>query len=503
MLLRAGLGVLVVVPVLAGCASGSVPSGTGGGGTGGSTTASGTGGSADPCEAMQCGEHAACAVVGGSPVCQCDQGWVGDGVTCTDVDECASNTATCDAKASCANTPGAYTCTCTAGYQGDGMTCTDVDECADNTATCAAGMVCHNIPGGYQCACAPGYITSGGTCVDINECVNATATCHADATCTNTPGAYTCACKAGYTGDGMTCADVDECANPATCDVNATCTNTPGSHTCACKTGYAGNGTSCTPVGMGAPGAVSINAGDTTTSSSTVTLYLQEPGNLVTNPSAETGDLSGWTILQSGGDGWAAAVGDPAIHLFGQMVFITSYAQDSRSQLLDLTTLGYTQAQLDAAPPIAVREWFHGGGYNVADSYYLKVELRNGANAVLASLNQGATTTTTNATWQSSSSTFMGYGTGLRYVYFEDGGNDTEFWAGSYGASMDQASVVVGAVQMRISNDGTTWNAWQPFAPTVTAWPLSAGAGPKTVYVQYQDANNQMWPSVTAMITRL
>src|SRR5262249_46937690 len=155
--------------------------------------------------------------------------------------------------------------------------------------------------------------------------------------------------------------------------------------------------------------------------------------------------------------------------------------------------LGYTQAQLDAAPPISVREWFHGGGYNLADSYYLKVELRDGSNNVLASLNDGATLTTTTSAWQNSAQTFTGYGAGLRYVYLEDGGHDKEDWGGNYGATMDEASVVVGAVQMRISNDGTTWTTWQAFAPTM-AWTLDSATGTKTVYVQYQDANGKVWP---------
>lgn len=497
------MGVLTMASLCAGCAAGTV-SGVGGGGASTSTTTSGSGGSADLCEAKQCGEHASCVVISGSPECQCDQGWTGDGTTCTDTDECATKTATCNAYATCANTVGGYTCTCKPGFTGDGMTCTDADECADGTASCNVNAICTNTAGGYTCACKPGFTGDGMACSDVDECKTTAAACDANAKCENTVGGHTCTCNKGYAGDGATCADVDECMNgTANCDVNATCANSPGSFTCACNSGFAGNGTSCTPVGMGTPGAVSINAGDPTTTSDTVTLYLQEPANLVTNPGGEMGDLSGWTILQSGGNGWAAAVGDPAIHLFGQMVFITSYGLDSRSQLIDLTTLGYTQAELDAVPPINVREWFRGGGYTVSDSYYLKVELRDAANAVLASLNQGATSTTTNGTWQVSASTFTGYGPGLRYVYFEDGGQDTEFWAGSYGASMDQASVVVGAAQMRLSNDGTNWDAWQPFAPSVAAWQLSAGAGAKIVYVQYQDAKNQMWPPVTATITRL
>jgi len=43
-----------------------------------------------------------------------------------------------------------------------------------------------------------------------------------------------------------------------------------------------------------------------------------------------------------------------------------------------------------------------------------------------------------------------------------------------------------GVSEMRFSNDNTNWSAWEPYA-TTKAWVLIAGAGAKTVYVQYRD----------------
>ena len=43
-----------------------------------------------------------------------------------ELDECELETHNCHAKASCSNTDGSYTCTCDDGYTGDGFTCTGI-----------------------------------------------------------------------------------------------------------------------------------------------------------------------------------------------------------------------------------------------------------------------------------------------------------------------------------------------------------------------------------------
>ena len=72
-------------------------------------------------------------------------------ITCGDL--------TCDPNATCAMT-GAAACTCKPGFTGNGMTCTDVDECATNNGRCAAA--CMNIPGSFMC-----YVPQ--TCADIKS----------------------------------------------------------------------------------------------------------------------------------------------------------------------------------------------------------------------------------------------------------------------------------------------------------------------------------------------
>jgi len=68
----------------------------------------------------------------------CSTGYVGVATTCSDIDECTTNTTlTCHRDAQCTNTPaGSYTCTCNAGYSGvettgEANTCCGVDVHVD------------------------------------------------------------------------------------------------------------------------------------------------------------------------------------------------------------------------------------------------------------------------------------------------------------------------------------------------------------------------------------
>ncbi len=202
-----------------------------------------------------CSANAACTNTPGSRTCACNAGFTGDGLTCADVNECLTNNGGCDLNAMCSNTPGARACSCNSGYSGNGLTCTDVNECLTNNGNCSANAMCTNTVGARTCACNGGYQGDGVSCADINECLTNNGGCAsagAGGVCTNLQGTRMCSCATGFTGDGLTCADVDECLTNnggcASVALGGVCSNTQGSRTCACAMGYSGSGFTCADV---------------------------------------------------------------------------------------------------------------------------------------------------------------------------------------------------------------------------------------------------------------
>ena len=199
--------------------------------------------------------------------CSCMDGYerdtsVTDMFACKNIDECATDADNCAEEGSeCTDTDGSWECACIAGYHGDGVTCTDHDECIgeNNGHFCGANTSCNNLPGNLKCNCGEGFtdleniVVEGAAvqvCSDIINCVDGGNACDAaNAVCNEVVGlgedgfGYTCSCNAGWTvtiNAGRNCENEDECINGNhTCDVeNGFCTDTTGSFTCSCNTGY-------------------------------------------------------------------------------------------------------------------------------------------------------------------------------------------------------------------------------------------------------------------------
>jgi len=80
------------------------------------------------------------------------------------------------------------TCTCNDGYSGDGRSCSKIEGEDDECLKCDENAACIH----RKCACDEGYTGDGVTCEDIDECIIGENLCEGNATCSNTPGSYEC-----------------------------------------------------------------------------------------------------------------------------------------------------------------------------------------------------------------------------------------------------------------------------------------------------------------------
>jgi hypothetical protein len=103
----------------------------------------------------------------------------------------------------------------------------------------------------------------------------------------------------------------------------------------------------------------------------------------LTNPGAETGDTSGWTL---GGGGFTASTANPSGHtmtpIFGTRSFVaTSNAGPTMSQSINLSTFA---TQIDAGTVFAKLEAYAADTYSIGENPMIYLDFRNAAGARLA-----------------------------------------------------------------------------------------------------------------------
>ena len=106
------------------------------------------------CSDSNCPENQKCV----SPTtvdCECVEGFVSDAFSvCVDKDECGDEP--CDTNAECINTEGTFSCFCNSGFIGNGISCSDEDECATYAHDCSYNSKCLNTEGSFTCSCDRG-----------------------------------------------------------------------------------------------------------------------------------------------------------------------------------------------------------------------------------------------------------------------------------------------------------------------------------------------------------
>ncbi|XP_044070958.1 mucin-like protein isoform X2 [Siniperca chuatsi] len=187
-----------------------------------------------------CHNHGLCHHSSAGYQCVCDLGYVGDGLTCSDINECQRENICPDNETECINIPGSFSCVCKKGYTLNGTQCFDVNECETGQHGCSEFAQCVNTIGNHSCFCLSGFTGDGKNCSDFDECQQANGQCHSSATCFNHVGGFKCSCSRGWNatkdngrGKGG-CVDLDECVSPMACPEQTSCTNLPGSYICSC-----------------------------------------------------------------------------------------------------------------------------------------------------------------------------------------------------------------------------------------------------------------------------
>ncbi|XP_075459579.1 F-box only protein 6-like isoform X2 [Ascaphus truei] len=172
-------------------------------------------------------------------------------------------------------------------------------------------------------------------------------------------------------------------------------------------------------------------------------------GNLLQNQRANQ-DLKFWNIEQNGGDHWKIE-NLPGEH--GQE-FLDKQVKKSckKSQLIELKRKGYSDELMDVVQPdIVVKDWF-APRRDCGCKYEVLVQLLSKDKETLQEFCPEPVIMQqwSDAQWQQMKHTFRNYGTGVRYIYFQHGGQDTQFWAGWYGVRVTDSSVTIEAEDLSV-----------------------------------------------------
>ncbi|KNC80094.1 hypothetical protein SARC_07537 [Sphaeroforma arctica JP610] len=169
-------------------------------------------------------------------------------ISTTEIDECLESEHNCRLDTECFNTPGSFTCACDEGYIGNGTVCEDIDDASRKTTVVIQMLsVSAHLAASHAPAMRAILATAQAT-VDPEPCEILDLECDSQAQCLFTGVGYDCVCNEGFFGNVTACkGPKDECkASGQDCDINAECLDVGGSFMCTCQEGFIGNSMSCT-----------------------------------------------------------------------------------------------------------------------------------------------------------------------------------------------------------------------------------------------------------------
>ncbi|XP_055002326.1 F-box only protein 27 isoform X1 [Sorex araneus] len=176
--------------------------------------------------------------------------------------------------------------------------------------------------------------------------------------------------------------------------------------------------------------------------------------NLIRNPCGQ-GPLSPFYppegfrkwMVRHDGNGWVVEQNRTSIPgAPSQTCFVSSYRWCHKKQVLDLEEEGLWPELLDSGKiEICVSDWW-GGRHDCGCKYRLVVQLLDSNFTVLKEF---SATPEPIPQWNNDAcqqvTHVFSHITGVRFVSFEHWGQDTQFWAGHYGARVTNSSVIVRA----------------------------------------------------------
>lgn len=187
--------------------------------------------------------------------------------------------------------------------------------------------------------------------------------------------------------------------------------------------------------------------------------------NLIKNPRAEE-SFKHWKLDQNEGDKWKiedlpGPLGKELPDSEVRKYFVTSFGPCFKSQLITLKKEGYWNELMDEKrPEIVVKDWY-AARFDCGCRYELRVRLLSENYIVLDEFCPEPVVIEqwSDAMWRENflslqiSHTFSNYPAGVRYIWFQHGGQDTQFWAGWYGIRVTNSSITIGPQTLKANED--------------------------------------------------